>query len=133
MLELQFGKENISDGYNMSQVEYQWTRGGGVNISTDMKLPQFDLISSTISNETVTFNKGQYHYKLRTFSILTFLESHSSLMVSFHLQRHMGDFIIQVYGPCILIVVISWVPFWLNREATSDRITLGERFSLRGF
>ena len=31
----------------------------------------------------------------------------------------------QVYGPCILIVVISWVPFWLNREATSDRITLG--------
>ena len=63
--------------------------------------------------------------------MLTFLESHSSLMVSFHLQRHMGDFIIQVYGPCILIVVISWVPFWLNREATSDRITLGERFSLR--
>ena len=22
-------------------------------------------------------------------------------------------------------MVISWVPFWLNREATSDRITLG--------
>ena len=33
--------------------------------------------------------------------------------------------LVQVYGPCILIVVISWVPFWLNREATSDRITLG--------
>ena len=66
------------------------------------------------------------------------------MLVSFHLQRHMGDFVIQVgggmwgrifkntssfcpqvYGPCILLVVISWVPFWLNREATSDRITLG--------
>ncbi len=31
----------------------------------------------------------------------------------------------QVYGPCILLVVISWVSFWLNREATSDRISLG--------
>ena len=66
---------------------------------------------------------------------------HSTLLVSFHLQRHMGDFVIQVrflnfgaaalvcavqvYGPCILLVVISWVSFWLNREATSDRISLG--------
>ena len=83
--------------------------------------------------------------------------SFSTLVVSFHLQRHMGDFVIQVsktyskvsspyivkilrnsvvdtssikiwwqvYGPCILLVVISWVSFWLNREATSDRISLG--------
>ena len=35
-------------------------------------------------------------------------------------------FDVQVYGPCILLVVISWVSFWLNREATSDRISLGE-------
>ena len=32
---------------------------------------------------------------------------------------------VQVYGPCMLLVVISWVSFWLNREATSDRISLG--------
>ena len=25
----------------------------------------------------------------------------------------------------MLLVVISWVSFWLNREATSDRISLG--------
>ena len=28
--------------------------------------------------------------------------------------------------PCTLIVVLSWVGFWLNREATSDRVGLGE-------
>ena len=33
--------------------------------------------------------------------------------------------IFQVYLPCALIVVLSWVGFWLNREATSDRVTLG--------
>ena len=37
----------------------------------------------------------------------------------------MGNFMIQVYGPCVLLVVLSWVSFWLNREATSDRISLG--------
>ena len=37
----------------------------------------------------------------------------------------------QVYGPCILLVVISWVSFWLNREATSDRISLGKIVNFR--
>jgi gamma-aminobutyric acid receptor subunit alpha len=32
----------------------------------------------------------------------------------------------KVYVPCTLIVVLSWVGFWLNREATSDRVTLGK-------
>ena len=30
--------------------------------------------------------------------------------------------ILQVYGPCVLLVVISWVSFWLNRDATSQGI-----------
>ena len=34
--------------------------------------------------------------------------------------------LLQVYVPCTLIVVLSWVGFWLNREATSDRVGLGE-------
>ncbi|KAH8259186.1 hypothetical protein KR026_000494 [Drosophila bipectinata] len=50
---------------------------------------------------------------------------YSMLLVNFHLQRHMGNFLIQVYGPCCLLVVLSWVSFWLNREATSDRVSLG--------
>ncbi|XP_047366195.1 gamma-aminobutyric acid receptor alpha-like isoform X2 [Vespa velutina] len=50
---------------------------------------------------------------------------YSMLLVYFHLQRHMGNFLIQVYGPCILLVVLSWVSFWLNREATADRVSLG--------
>ena len=38
----------------------------------------------------------------------------------------MGYFLINVYIPCSLLVVISWVSFWINREATADRIALGE-------
>lgn len=60
------------------------------------------------------------------FNIIVHLAEYSMLLVSFHLQRHMGNFLIQVYGPCILLVVLSWVSFWLNREATADRVSLGE-------
>ena len=64
-------------------------------------------------------------YYIEDYWIFVFLGIHSSLQVQFKLQRHMGNFVIQVYGPCVLLVVISWVSFWLNREATSDRISLG--------
>ena len=48
------------------------------------------------------------------------------LQVVVALQRHTGYFLIQIYLPCTLLVVLSWVGFWLNREATSDRVGLGE-------
>ena len=49
------------------------------------------------------------------------------LQVVVALQRHTGYFLIQIYLPCTLLVVLSWVGFWLNREATSDRVGLGEK------
>ena len=52
--------------------------------------------------------------------------NYSSLLANFVLRRHMGYFMINVYVPCSLLVVISWVGFWINREATADRIALGE-------
>ena len=62
------------------------------------------------------------------FSLLP--AQHSILSVHFFLRRHMGYFLINVYVPCCLLVVLSWVSFWINREATSDRIALGEYLTL---
>uniref|UniRef100_A0A914R0T0 Neurotransmitter-gated ion-channel transmembrane domain-containing protein n=1 Tax=Parascaris equorum TaxID=6256 RepID=A0A914R0T0_PAREQ len=39
--------------------------------------------------------------------------------------RNIGFYIIQIYLPSILIVVISWVSFWLSRDATPARVALG--------
>lgn len=39
----------------------------------------------------------------------------------------MGYFLIQVYVPCGLLVILSWVSFWINREATADRVGLGKK------
>ncbi|KAK7097235.1 hypothetical protein V1264_004245 [Littorina saxatilis] len=74
-----------------------------------MALSQFDLIGMPAASSTACF-KGT---------------EHSVLTVYFDFRRHTGYFLIQVYVPCSMLVALSWVSFWINREATSDRITLG--------
>jgi len=48
------------------------------------------------------------------------------LSLSFILQRNIGYFLFQTYLPSILIVMLSWVSFWINHEATSARVALGK-------
>ncbi|KAJ8919451.1 hypothetical protein NQ315_016551 [Exocentrus adspersus] len=98
-----------SFAYTTKDIVYQWLNEESVNFVPGMTLSQFDLISSPYRNLTIKRREGDY----------------SVLQVSFNLQRHTGYFLIQVYVPCILIVVLSWVSFWIHREATSDRVGLG--------
>lgn len=49
----------------------------------------------------------------------------SYLCVFFEMKREIGYYLLQIYLPCYLIVIISWVSFWINREATPARVMLG--------
>ncbi|KAJ3657650.1 hypothetical protein Zmor_009437 [Zophobas morio] len=98
-----------SYAYTSKDLVYRWQNEASVNFVPGMTLSQFDLISFPYRNFTLTRREGDF----------------SVLQVSFNLQRHTGYFLIQVYVPCILIVVLSWVSFWIHREATSDRVGLG--------
>lgn len=50
----------------------------------------------------------------------------SSINITFKLAREMGFFMMDYYVPSILIVVISWVSFWLHVDASAPRIVLGK-------
>lgn len=45
--------------------------------------------------------------------------------MSFDLRRQNGYHVLQTYIPTILIVVISWVSFWLDPNAVPGRVSLG--------
>lgn len=45
--------------------------------------------------------------------------------VKFHLERQMGYYLIQMYIPSLLIVILSWVSFWINIDAAPARVGLG--------
>ncbi|KAG8179312.1 hypothetical protein JTE90_016417 [Oedothorax gibbosus] len=98
-----------SFGYTVDHLKYQWDPSGAVSLNEGLLLSQYDLIDFPSKNATHAAKTGMF----------------SVLQVNFNLRRHMGYFLIQVYVPCILIVVLSWVSFWINREATADRVGLG--------
>ncbi|XP_028029487.1 gamma-aminobutyric acid receptor subunit beta-like isoform X10 [Bombyx mandarina] len=51
--------------------------------------------------------------------------NYSRLACEIQFVRSMGYYLIQIYIPSGLIVIISWVSFWLNRNATPARVQLG--------
>lgn len=52
------------------------------------------------------------------------------MTIFFDLSRRMGYFTIQTYIPCSMIVVLSWVSFWINKDAVPARTSLGTKCSM---
>lgn len=50
---------------------------------------------------------------------------YSRLSCRFVFVRSLGYYVIQIYVPSCLIVVLSWVSFWLSRDAVPARVALG--------
>ncbi|XP_022685662.1 glycine receptor subunit alpha-3-like isoform X3 [Varroa jacobsoni] len=64
---------------------------------------------------------------VRTTTLLHNAPEHerSCLSVRLSLRRAFGHHLVQSYLPSLLIVVISWVSFWLDVDAIPARVTLG--------
>ncbi|XP_029285381.1 gamma-aminobutyric acid receptor subunit gamma-3 [Cottoperca gobio] len=99
-----------SYGYPRDEMIYRW-RKNSVE-ATDQKswrLYQFDFMGLRNTTDIIKTTAGDY--------VL--------MTVYFDLSRRMGYFTIQTYIPCILTVVLSWVSFWIKKDATPARTALG--------
>ncbi|XP_071546133.1 glycine receptor subunit alpha-2-like [Panulirus ornatus] len=74
-----------------------------------LTLPQFQLKEIKVDTCTQSFHIGNY----------------SCLQAVFELERNIGYHLVQSYLPTSLIVVVSWVSFWLDVDAIPSRVTLG--------
>lgn len=50
---------------------------------------------------------------------------YNRLYINFILRRHIFFFMLQTYFPTMLMVVLSWVSFWIDRRAVPARVSLG--------
>ena len=75
----------------------------------EIYLPSFRLLGYNSFKTFQVFSTGNY----------------SRLQCDFFLSRSIGYYVSQVYIPAFLIVVISWVPFWLDRNDHHARVALG--------
>ena len=99
-----------SYGYSMTDIRYRWAKGGeSVGIQEKLELPQFRLLGHRQKMKHVSLSTGNY----------------SRLICEIQFARSMGYYLIQIYIPASLIVIISWVSFWLHRNATPARVALG--------
>lgn len=99
-----------SFGYTMRDIRYKWNEGpNSVGVSNEVSLPQFKVLGHRQKAMEISLTTGNY----------------SRLACEIQFVRSMGYYLIQIYIPSGLIVIISWVSFWLNRNATPARVALG--------
>ncbi|KAM4738531.1 gamma-aminobutyric acid receptor subunit gamma-3 isoform 2-T2 [Anableps anableps] len=99
-----------SYGYSQDEMIYKW-RKNSVEAADQKswRLYQFDFMGLRNTTDIIKTTAGDY-------VVMT---------VYFDLSRRMGYFTIQTYIPCILTVVLSWVSFWIKKDATPARTALG--------
>ncbi|XP_032990493.1 glycine receptor subunit alpha-3 isoform X1 [Rhinolophus ferrumequinum] len=99
-----------SFGYTMNDLIFEWQDEAPVQVAEGLTLPQFLL------KEEKDLRYCTKHYNTGKFTCIE---------VRFHLERQMGYYLIQMYIPSLLIVILSWVSFWINMDAAPARVALG--------
>ncbi|XP_036825559.1 gamma-aminobutyric acid receptor subunit alpha-6a [Oncorhynchus mykiss] len=105
---LKFG----SYAYTSSEITFTWRKGLEASVDCpqeSISLLQYDLVGQRLSMETFKSNTGFY----------------SVMVVHFLLQRKLGYYLIQTYIPLIMVVVLSQVAFWINKESVPARTVAG--------
>lgn len=97
-----------SFAYDTADVNFDWdSTPGGVELARSIELPQFKLQGHVLGK--CESPRGNF----------TCIEG------KFILSRQMGYYLIQAYVPTTLIVMLSWISFWISINATPARVSLG--------
>ncbi|NXC03883.1 GBRP protein, partial [Orthonyx spaldingii] len=97
-------------GYNINDVIFYWTRGNDSVRGLDtLQLAQYTVEDHFTSVSEAVYETGRY----------------PKLVFHFELKRNILYFILETYVPSILLVVLSWVSFWISQSSVPARICIG--------
>ncbi|XP_066588921.1 pH-sensitive chloride channel 2 [Prorops nasuta] len=103
--------------HNIHDMVLEWD-DDPIVLADELHLTEYKLVDKWVNKSQVSYTASQQHYG-------HFAGNFSSISITFKLAREMGFFMMDYYIPSILIVVISWVSFWLHMDASPPRIVLG--------
>lgn len=87
----------------------KWS-GQGVTVDPELKLLQYNILPLELDQKYVyTIEKNG---------------NFSRLVVYFKFERQIGHHLIQTFTPSLLVVILSWLSFWLGLDAIPGRVTL---------
>ncbi|XP_070553292.1 gamma-aminobutyric acid receptor subunit beta-like [Ptychodera flava] len=98
-----------SYAYTTRDIDYRWVSETPVSLTEGIELPQFSVLG----------------YNSRKYSAIYMVGNYTQLIADFYFVRNLSYYLIQTYFPSVLIVVLSWVSFFVNRNATPARVALG--------
>uniref|UniRef100_A0A3B3ZDL5 Glycine receptor, beta a n=1 Tax=Periophthalmus magnuspinnatus TaxID=409849 RepID=A0A3B3ZDL5_9GOBI len=100
----------VAVGYTTRELVFMW-QSDPVQMD-EISLPQFDIRQEDIKYGNCTkYYQGTGHY--------------TCVEVIFTLRRQVGFYMMGVYAPTLLTVVLSWLSFWINPDASAARVPLG--------
>ncbi|KAL3880435.1 hypothetical protein ACJMK2_032673 [Sinanodonta woodiana] len=104
-----------SYAYTVENIVFHWHPSRPI-IMFRLEMPQFDT-----SNDDVDYSKCSKEYGKTPVEGGEFACISAQLL----LKRQVGYYIVQIFLPSVMIVVLSWVSFWVDIDAVPARISLG--------
>ncbi|XP_043599359.1 glutamate-gated chloride channel-like isoform X7 [Bombus pyrosoma] len=98
-----------SYGWTTDDLVFLWKEGDPVQVVKNLHLPRFTLEKFYTDYCNSKTNTGEY----------------SCLKVDLLFKREFSYYLIQIYIPCCMLVIVSWVSFWLDQSAVPARVSLG--------
>ncbi|KAL3109291.1 hypothetical protein niasHT_010555 [Heterodera trifolii] len=111
------GIRMVSYAYVASQVNVSWFKIGATRYNPEIGLPEFKIVQLTPES-----CDGSYMYAIMSGTFK--YDKFSCLEAVIQLNRQIGYHVVQSFIPTGLIVMISWVSFWIDRRAVPARVIL---------
>lgn len=101
-----------SYGYTLNELKFMWRDIKPVEFDKKLQLSEFETPDRFITHDcTSGYNTSTGQY--------------TCLNVTFELQRQLGSYLATTYVPNILIIMVSWLSFWVNVDSAPARVPLG--------
>lgn len=101
--------------YNESNLQLEWVKYNPFIISESLRLTEFSMDEVWVDYSTTPLSDDSMGWD----------EGYSSLVFKFRLKREVGYYILEYFLPSVLLVIMSWVSFWIQADAAPARTTLG--------